>query len=524
MTISSMTQAPFLSWAIGAPIRIEQNEPIAGAELLNLFREHRIAGRALHRIANEAPDWASEELIDGLKQQQQENETMVIQQAAALAELRKEYIPAHQPIILFKGVGAYAYGRNYRALRRTLDLDIVLLDPDPVVEKMKKDRLEEYRNVSPHELINVRVKGIEIDLHGFYPVWSIDRNTGSVALNAHDGITVREHSGELVVCELSADLLLENALPTDLFEVPDVFYPDPAAAALIICAHGFRDYVSKSSVTARNKPPLRFAEIAEVAEYVRMPTFNRQRFLGLMERTRARDAVEWMAHIVARHAQDRYMLDLLTDGEAGLSSGGNTPYIGTPQAVWTGFWEILCRDIGDDVCRHMSTSEVVERLGPCLVPASDKFARIELDGAYHATGLARPSTIHVRRSGHLPMTVDLQHRGGELTIQAKVACRDACTSRRVHLDMDGQSFEWQCRADKQFWKKSERFPTPAVEFLPQDGYYGLQLRMPAPVADRTHYGECLPLVLAAGEFGQGFEIQRGTLLPIIFQLSPTRRG
>src|SRR6202022_4908474 len=97
-----MTQAPFLSWAIGAPIRIEQNEPIAGAELLTLFREHRIAGRALHRITNEARDWASEELIDGLKQQQQENETMVIQQAAALAELRKEYIPAHQPIILFK--------------------------------------------------------------------------------------------------------------------------------------------------------------------------------------------------------------------------------------------------------------------------------------------------------------------------------------------------------------------------------------------------------------------------------------
>src|SRR5262249_25731809 len=347
---SSMTQAPFLSWAIGAPINIGQNEPIPAAELLDLFREHRIAGRALHRILKEVPAWASSELVDGLEQQQQENETMVREQAAALAELRREYVPANQPMILFKGLGAYAHGGDRRALRRTLDLDIVLLDPDPVVEKMKKDCLEEYRNVSPHELINVRVKGVEIDLHGYYPIWSIDRNAGSVALNAHDGITVREHSGEVVVCELSADFLLENALRTDLFDVPDVFYPDPAAAALIICAHGFRDYVSKSSVTARNKPPLRFAEIADVAEYVRMATFNRQRFLALVDRTRGRDAVEWMAHIVARYAQDRYMLDLLSDGEAGAGNGRNTPYIGTPQAVWTGFWEILCREIGDDVC------------------------------------------------------------------------------------------------------------------------------------------------------------------------------
>lgn len=522
MTISPTTQAPLLSWAIGAPIRIEQNGPIPVAELLALFKDHRVTGRALDRVGKEAPGWASQELVEGLRHQQQENEQMVAEQAAALAQLRKQYIPAKQPIIIFKGVGAYAHSGNYRALRRALDLDIVLLDPDPVVEKMKKEHLEEYRNVSPHELINVRVQGVEIDLHGYYPIWSTDRKTSSAALNAHDGITLREHSGTLVVSELSAELLLKDALATDLFGVPDVFFPDPAAGALIICAHGFRDYLSKSSVTARNKPPLRFAEIAEVAEYVRMPTFNRERFLALMEHTHARDAVEWMAHIVARHAQDPYLLELLSNGAAGLSNEEKAPYAGTPQAVWTGFWEILSRDVGDEVCRHMSTGELVERLGPCLVPASAESGRIELDDACQAAGVARPSTIHIRRSGHLPMTVDLRHRGGELTIQAKVACRDARAGYRLHLDLDGQSFEWQCTADKQFWKKSIAFPTPAVEFLRQNGCYELQLRMPAPVTDRRHYGECVPLVLAAGEFGQGFEIRRGTLLPIIFQLSSTQ--
>lgn len=520
MTINSVTQVSLLSWAIGAPLLIDENDPITTPDLLKLFKDHRIAGRALARIAAQRPSWASQELVDGLTQQQEENQWIITQQAAALAELRREYIAAEQPMILFKGLGAYAHSRDSRSLRRTLDVDIILLHPHPIAEKMRKDGLEEYRNVSPHEIINARLKGVEIDLHGFYPIWSFDRNIGPVALNARDGITVREHAGGLVVSELGPDLLLDNALRTDLFGVPDVFFPDPAAATLIICAHGFRDYVSKSSVTARNKPPLRFAEIAEVAEYVHMPQFDKKRFLELMERTHAHDAVEWMAHVVARYAHDQSLLDVLASNETGLTNGRHAPYIGTPQAVWTGFWEILHRDMGDEVCRHMSTHEVIERLGPCVVPSSNKTARIELDDACQTAGLARPSTIHIRRSGPLPMAVQLQHDGAELMIRAQVACRDACTSRRFHVDIQGQSFEWQCRADKQYWKKSEGFPPPTVDWRVREGDYELQLRVPAPPAERSHYGQCVPVVIAAGEFDQGFDIRRGTLLPVMFQLSP----
>jgi hypothetical protein len=75
-----------------------------------------------------------------------------------------------------------------------------------------------------------------------------------------------------------------------------VSVPDPALLA-IICAHGFMNFTNIWSISHREKPYVKLAELADLRDLTRHPWFDVDRFSELALALDATDAIEWAAQV-----------------------------------------------------------------------------------------------------------------------------------------------------------------------------------------------------------------------------------
>lgn len=506
-------QAEILSGIISGRAMASSQPP--GLALEALFAAHRVTGRALAYIQRYWPAWADDDaLMDRLASQQHVNRGVIAQHASALRMLRDDWMTPGEPVVIIKGLAIYAHTGSPSTIRPTLDLDILVTDPQRLVRGMKAAALHEYRKVSPHELINVALADVPVDLHAHYPVWSVDRHLGRPILSSHGGTLVHEHVSKLVVNQIPVDALLADAIPASIFDLPDIWYPGVSMCALISCVHCFRDYLSRSSVTARSKPPLKFAEIAEFADYVTLPAFDIDHFCDLAEHYSAYDAVEWLIDKVETY----HGAPAVVDVTRGIRARINRPadmYLMPAQAVWMGFWCSLKRDPADALLRHPQTAEVVSRLSPIFVPIVNDRADMAIMRDGTAIGARHTGVVHARAEGCLPLRVTAYIGAASLALDVELERTNPEHQVRLHLDINNEAFEFHWRDEHSDWKKSKSFPEPHVETSSADGMLRVRVVIDVVWDVTSAKAARLPIVLAAGEFRQNFDISKGTLLPLV---------
>lgn len=502
--------AHFLIWAIGGTS--DYTGGISAERIGTLCFDHRVSGRALSRIRRENPKWADQATLDVLTRQQTENRDVVSNQAKALKALRSKYLTANEPLISLKGLGCYALTRNEDHVRRTLDLDLLVAEPERLADALRQDKVKEYRNVSPHEIINAKIGEMGIDLHAHYPVWSVEGGAADWQTMTGDPTGPVVHHGQLKVGQLTYDHLIDEARTADIFGIDGVLTPDPSAAVLIICAHCFRDFLSFSSVTVRTKPTLRFGDIAEIGNYLSDPDFSTERLLALVELTGGHQALRWMAQIIQRFKGDNRLVQMLNDSVLPSQDF----FARYPRVVWGGFFACLPDSYENLVTGKVPMSQVYSVLAKETTPQNTYdgivVRREQLPTTDH--------TIHVlaNPAGAAPVSVSIGRENGAVAVEIDGTVLGQGPNSRVHLEVAGHSWEWNWNRDEDLVtaKRSAYMHEPETKFDKTAAGFRLSLTVDPKDLHPSGQGDIAGLI-GVGEFENSPTMKAGTLVPFAIQ-------
>ncbi|MDG0796061.1 nucleotidyltransferase family protein [Pectobacterium punjabense] len=497
-------QLSLLLWLTGCC-----DEPVASLDmeedaLFALLQQHRVVGRALQTLLREKPVWATVTLLKMLQERHQQLIEQASKQIAVVAEFSKKFNVNRTPLIILKGLTAYAHSLNRYHIRESSDIDFIMKDPTETIHAVKNHRLDEFRKVSPHEYLNVTVNGVEMDLHAFYPIWyCLDGDEENNTKIHGDGIAVI-HDKALQVGQLRVEDILENALVDVFSGAENVFYADAAAASIILCAHAHRDFISKSSVTARKKPPVRFSEITELIDYFRSTDFDHARFLHLMSKTNASQSVLWMCHVVRKVTG----ITLLQELPVNLNNKYPEADFLSQQLVWSGFWSTFHRSSNAEIFRHLTDAETVNALGCCRVNMQQGEADIVVSSE-KISGAEAGAVIHIRAAGCPDACFVFSLQDGQLEINSTIASSEDCMSRRLYIDIFDQPLEFQSHSSGSYYKKSLHFPDHQFDYKVMKTSYTCRLKLHLAPYLRT-----VSLLIAVGEFEDAYYVRRGMLLPV----------
>lgn len=513
MNDRAIADVSFLAWAIGSKAGDIYSGGHDTAVMLKLCHDHRVTGRLLTRIRETAPGWATHEFVAELEKQQAENLRLIDMQRTVFAVIRDRYLDGGEPLLSMKGLSCYAYTRNPDHVRRTLDIDILVKEPHRVAAAMRADKVREYRNVSPHEIINARIEGVGVDLHAHYPIWSLDGDAASWQGSARDMSGRVRHKGEIRVSPLNYADLIGEAAPADVFGVEGVYVTDPSIAVLIICAHCFRDFMSFSSITVRTKPTIKFGDLAELSNFLDQPGFSAARLLDFAGRMNAGQAVRWMAHIMLRVVGDDRLLNSVT-GEASPVTGFFATY---PRAVWGGFFASLPDSFENLIAGKIAMSQVVGELGPVrMVAGTDNVIRIAAEP--HESRSAGNTHVLAAPNGPAPVAISIRKDDGDIAVEVEVETLDRGPNSRVHIDIAGYPWEWNWdrSSDHVTAKRSMHVPEPRTEFEKTETGFRLRYRLDANLLDLPENGE-IPGIVGVGEFEHAPVMRAGSLLPFVIR-------
>ena len=482
-------------------------------DMLALFITHRVVGRVLERIDEEAPGWAGAELLTQLRAHHEKNEAFFHDQRKALKRLTENYLGAENEIMVMKGFSCHLLTGRRAAIRESYDLDIVVADPNSLIERMKADNVSEYRHVSPHELLNAEIEGVHIDLHGYYPSWRSTPDAGYTRLDSIGDIAYCHHHGKLVVDKLTADCLFENPVRDNAYDFERVYIAEPAICALIICAHSYRNYLSRSSVTVRNKPPVRFVDLAELNDLLSLEAFDTERFCTLTRDRRAEASVRWAAHLLHDYLDDDRMLQALIKYEIATETA-----VPAPISVWGGFWSALTYRPADHFHRRLSTHAVATRYGAgTLRLKTGSIRRVDLTDPRRPNGLPPHTTLHgysgIGRMMPLAFAIDVDT--DQISLDISVTTEKTQVNQRIAVDINGYAFEWNWNhpSETVAWKQSHLSLEPLVDWSLAPGRFDLKVRFDRADLDLFQASH-LPLLVCAGEFEEEHIMHRGTLVPL----------
>ncbi|WP_372424374.1 nucleotidyltransferase family protein [Salinarimonas chemoclinalis] len=470
---------------------------------------HRVGGRVLASAAIGAGPDLSAETLEALKVEQLEIESAFAADAAALRRLSAAHLDPRAPAVLLKGHAAHLTLGTRRSLRRTLDIDLVCARPEPLLQAVRRGEAESYRNPSPHELANARFFGRDVDLHAHYPIWDFAPSRPTWTVAVEDGL-VACHAGRLAVSPLEPARLLADALPVPALGAPYVRVPDPAASILVLAAHGYRNAVSRSSVSVREKPPVRLVELVEIRDLLDHPGFDRDRLAALASALDAGRTLALAGGLVDAVLDD----DRLAALAASLGSGSDR----LPVSVWGGIWIDPAYDARALLDRHASTEAVANALGAARL-RRDHGAAVRL--APRSEGgdlLADGATLHVLGD---PAAIDLARgtivrTATTLTVELETRARTEAPNRRVALDVGGFALEinWNVPTGALTTKHSDRPITPVVASRRDGARHVLRVDLDVR-QDPALRADPLPILVGVGEFERIHAMRAGLLIPLV---------
>jgi hypothetical protein len=210
--------------------------------------------------------------------------------ARAAADLAAR-LPDPSDVVLVKGISTYAV-TGAPHTKRCGDIDLVCADAGTLLAALADLGYRRTRESFLHEVGEFTQGTTEIDVHGFYPVYGYGAALRDANLDpsVHPG-RWDQNRNEMTLCRIGHDDLRMAARLGALHE--RVFVPDASMLAIMLCAHMFMNFTNMWSISHREKPYVKLAELADLTDLVASDSFDADRFRSLVGQFDASDAVEW---------------------------------------------------------------------------------------------------------------------------------------------------------------------------------------------------------------------------------------
>lgn len=419
-----------LCWAAGGDevpaADLEPDEDV----LLDLVDRHALSGRLLRRLASTpGPPWAGPGLRDGLTTLYDGSRGLLEAHAHAAAEIVGLLGAAPEPVLV-KGISTFlTTGADHTV--RCGDIDLVCADGDRLIEVLTGLGYHRTRPAFLHEIGEFTRDATEIDVHAYFPVYSYTGlDSDDLEPARHDGVW-RQRGHRMALRRIGWADMDRGRLRTPVGH-GHVSVPDPCLSAIVLSAHAFMNFTNVWSISHREKPYVRLGELADLADLARHPDFDAERFLQLVDRFDAGDAVRWAG----------WASTVLTGSSPlpEIEPGSGT---GFPRCLWWSFWTDL-QVAPATLVRPgwLDMAELVTALGASTVV---------LDGS--GTGrIAVADEQRLPRRLHLdgvapdpPWSVAIDAADGP-TVTIGLPERPAAAVERVRVDLGTTAAEWSLDA------------------------------------------------------------------------------
>jgi hypothetical protein len=423
-----------LRWAAGSGVP----SPAVGGDideksLLSLLRRHALAGRLLQRLDSDTPpSWVDAKFYRALVGLQAETRALVADHAHATAEITRQLGAGQEPVLV-KGISAYLTTGAPHTMRCG-DIDLVVANGDQAIDVLTALGYQRTRAPFMHEVGEFTFGGTEVDVHAYYPVHgygSLPRS--EFEPSAHNGIW-QQPGYQASLVEISYRELARGRIRCPVGRSGAVNVPDPCLLAIILCAHAFMNFTNMWSISHRAKPYVKLAELADLYDLVRHPGFDPARFLVLVRRFDATDAVLWAAW-ASLLLTGRNPLPVRPPAQA-------TPRF--PRCLWWSLWAEIA--VEPDALLRPYWLDM-----PSLMPLLG-CTELNLDAG--TTGQMRIDDVggvlrrQIRQtSGPIPSwAIEIRQSGDWLTLAMSLPSRPAGTVERGRVDFGDLATEWSLAA------------------------------------------------------------------------------
>jgi hypothetical protein len=305
---SSRPEHQSLLWALGAPNtlpeRLGGHEVADGLPLLTREQEerlywllvfHRVERRFLNLYDTERPGWYSDIFVAQLRKQSFHIGLRFQQYIQTLNLICHEIAQTQPQPIVAKGITAFALTGLTDNIRWVNDID--LFCEDLPAARACLERMGYAGPVKPgHEFAQMRGHGWCIELHRHLMVFS-----GPSGIQRFDsfpennpGIWRQPPLGCHEV-HLEYRHLREHAVHSPVSGFEALLVADPSLAAIIACAHEFREFITMPWRQSRVKLGI----LAGLLDVVRLPAFSVEAFKAAVNDLGAADAVDFSRFITA---------------------------------------------------------------------------------------------------------------------------------------------------------------------------------------------------------------------------------
>jgi hypothetical protein len=502
-----MEHEAILKWAAGSaqalPTRVEFDEET----LLDLVDAHNLSGRFLRSLANRTPPWVTHGLQDALREMHSKTTARIIENASAFREFSAR-LPPSARVVIIKGMSTYVLSRQAHTMRCG-DLDVFSNDSAALSKALKKLGYRQTRGPFLYELGEYTRGAVEIDLHEYFPVYSYPSSLSSADLRPEHHPAAWQQSYQLQQHEISYDDLSVGAIRSAARETEGVTVPDPNMLALILCSHAFLNYTNVWSISHRDNAYVRLGEMADLFDLAAHPSFSRARFLQLVGRFGANDAVEWAA-CVAASLFGRNPLPV----HVAVRLGDALPDARFPRCLWWSFWLDL-RSGTDELLRRQwldMRSLVTQLGGNTLRAVGGRTGRHSTVGAQGTMPLSRFIT---QAADETPIPFDLEVSRSErgLRLELEVLTRPKGDANRIRVDYGHTASEWiHSLGDT---RPSVVGAPATVSFEERDDGYGLAWEFPWELLGESVSSEReISLLVGVAGHSQRDGLTASTLVPL----------
>lgn len=424
-----------LVWATGAsddlPAKLELSERDE-ERLLWLVDAHGLVARFGARLDRDGTAFdlrlraAARDLRADLERRVKEHAAAVCELAAAAGDERG--------LIVLKGMAAY-FATGRREMMRCGDVDLLARPGLPVEATLLELGYRRTREAFMHELGEFTRESTEIDVHEHFPVYRYSDGLRAADLRPRTHPGTWRQSGDLEKLPVTHARALDAARLSRQPGVASVQVPCPELQAVVLCAHGFMNYTNLWSISHREKPYIRLAELADVRDLASHPAFDFARFSMLVDHLGASDAVAW-AQAAGRAVLGSSPLPAAVAPVPSLDSAR------FPRCLWWRFWADLPVDVDTLVNPSwLRMDRVVDSLGGAELQwrggRTDRFSTFDTPGATRLTRLLTLPNADV-----VPFSVELTRSSRGLAVHACVAALPGAGAQRLRVDLGHSAVEW----------------------------------------------------------------------------------
>jgi len=291
-----MDEANILRWAAGARVSLHEAPTYDTHTLLQGALRHKITGRFLQRIATEEPSWLTDDVVEGLRDQQAEIENGFRRRIVQLSDIAGAVSEDDSPLAVLKGITSHVLTGREEVIRHSNDVDLMWADAEALKQTLTSLGYDDSDDFCrSHEYASLYSDGLNADVHRYFPVPSIPSGVATTDLDPK-GFLGRitklgaMHEEEVTYKELHANSVVATGV------APNVVVAETSLAVFLLCAHTFREYCHTTVMLPF--ATVRLGELCEIQDLMALPSFQPHQLHSFVRRHKGEDAMRYAAFLM----------------------------------------------------------------------------------------------------------------------------------------------------------------------------------------------------------------------------------